>query len=155
MNYATLKQSVFATYLREYGKGAFCSPSFSTDPVRYAIIFLDVYDFALMSAVDEASVFIGSRNVSRTRGTLLGTVARRIRLGLAVSIIRGNDRGRTSRIIKAVSFEKEMPGDTVTRLWRLRRGIITVAMARLRGERERGMEDGAGGIAHRVKEGAV
>lgn len=64
-------------------------------------------------------------------------------------IIRGNDRGRrTSRIIKAVSFEKEMPGDTVTRLWRLHRGIITVAMARFDGERkrkrERGVEGGAG-----------
>lgn len=59
-------------------------------------------------------------------------------------IIRGNDRGRrASRIIKAVSFEKEMPGDTVTRLWRLHRGIITVAMARFDGER--GVEGGAGG----------
>lgn len=66
MNYAMLKQSVFATYLREYGKGAFCSPlSFSADPVGRAIIFLDVYDFALMSAVNEAPVL-------SDRGTSLG-----------------------------------------------------------------------------------
>lgn len=30
-----------------------------------------------------------------------------------------------------------MPGDTVTRLWRLRRGIITVAMARMGGRERR------------------
>lgn len=58
-------------------------------------------------------------------------------------IIRGNDRARrTSRIIKAVSFEKEMPGDTVTRLWSLHRGIITVVMARVDEEEEK-EEEGA------------
>lgn len=69
MNYGKIKQSGFATYLREYSKGAFCSPSFSTDPVGYAIIFLDVYDFALMSAVDEAPVL-------SDRGTSLERAAR-------------------------------------------------------------------------------
>lgn len=66
MNYAMFKQNIFATSLREYSKGAFCSPSFSTDPVGCAIIFLDVYDFALMSAVDEAPV-LSDRGTSLER----------------------------------------------------------------------------------------
>ena len=98
--------------------------------------------------------FIGSLGTSLERGRhVIGHRTRRIHLGLAVSIDdnpRERSRGRrASRIIKAVSFEKEMPGDTVTRLWRLHRGIITVAMARFDGERERererGAEGGAGG----------
>lgn len=81
-----LKRSVFATYLREYSKGAFCSPSFSTDLVGYAIIFLDVYDLALMSAVDEAPV-LSDRGTSLANARhVIGHRARRIRLGLAVSI---------------------------------------------------------------------
>lgn len=72
---------------------------------------------------------------------MIGHRAKRIRLGLAVSIDDNpRERSRTSRIIKAVSFGKEMPGDTVTRLWRLHRGIITVAMARFEGEKKRGVE---------------
>lgn len=158
MNYARLEQSssIFATYLREYSKGAFCSPSFSTDPISYAIIFLDVYDFALMSAVDEAPVL--SERLSDARH-VIGHRARRIRLGLAVLIDdnpRERSRGRrTSRIIKAVSFVKEMPEDTVTRLWRLHRGIITVAMARVDGEREEQKKVEREGEPHRVREGAV
>lgn len=65
-------------------------------------------------------------------------------------IIRGNDRAAcTSRIIKAVSFEKEMPGDTVTRLWSLHRGIITVVMARVDEEEEKEEE----GARERQREG--
>lgn len=80
----------------------------------------------------------------------------RIRLGLAVSIDdnpRERSRGRrTSRIIKAVSFEKEMPGDTVTRLWSLHRGIITVVMARV-DEKEEKEEEKEEGERQRAGEG--
>lgn len=44
----------------------FVLPSFNTNPVGYAIIFPDVYDFALMNAVDEALV-LSDRGTSLER----------------------------------------------------------------------------------------
>jgi len=76
----------FSLHICGHNKGAFCSGSFSTDPVGYAIIFLDVYDFALMSAVDEAPVLSDHGTSLELARRVIGHCVRRIRLGLAVSI---------------------------------------------------------------------
>lgn len=94
-------------------------------PVLYAIIFRKAYDFALMSAVEQTPVLsdretsLGARHVIE---------ARRIRLGLAVSI-DDNPRER-SRLAYLTHYEsgivreRTMPGDTVTRLWSLHRAEL-------------------------------
>lgn len=86
--------------------------------------------------------FIGSRNVSLR---VIGQRGR-IRLGLAVSIDDNpRERSRPAYLThykSGIVREREMPGDTVTRLWSLHRGIITVVMAQVDEEEEEEEERG-------------